>query len=146
MKFRILKRVQVSIIGLTFVLISVGCTPMKKSHQPAKTQPLPETSTVQKVPPPPPPAYFTHTVHYPGETISIIAAWYTKDIMNYHQLQEANPYIDPSRITIGDKIRIPEYLMQKYDPMPKSFVDSFYDAGKRDSEQSKDLDLIPPKP
>lgn len=73
-----------------------------------------------------PPAYYTHTVRYYGESVSIIAAWYTGAIENWKALAEANPGIDPNRIVVGDKLRIPEELMTKREPMPKEFVDSFY--------------------
>jgi len=81
--------------------------------------------------PPPPspqeePKYFVHTVKYSGETVSIIAGWYTGDIMNWEALAAANPNLNPSRIVQGNKIRIPEKMMIKKEPMPKEFVDGFY--------------------
>ena len=79
--------------------------------------------------PPVPPAkksYFTHAVRFSGETVSIIAGWYTGDIENWKALAEANPNIDPNRIFVGLKILIPEDLLKTREPMPKEFVDGFY--------------------
>lgn len=70
--------------------------------------------------------YFVHTVKYSGESVSIIAGWYIGDIMKWEALAAANPNINPNRIVQGNKIRIPEKMMIRKDPMPKEFVDSFY--------------------
>jgi len=74
--------------------------------------------------------YFTHTVRYSGESVSIIAAWYTGDLENWKILAEANPKIDPNRINIGNKILVPENMMKTRELMPREFVDSFYEKGK----------------
>jgi hypothetical protein len=70
-------------------------------------------------------AYLQHTVQWPGESLSIIAKWYTGSLDNWRALLNANPQLDPKRITIGSKIRIPEELLQTRDPMPQDFVASF---------------------
>jgi hypothetical protein len=72
--------------------------------------------------PPPKPAYFYHKVKYSGETLSIIAKWYTGDAENWQALTKANPKLDPKRINVGDKIRIPRKLLNTKRPMPRSFV------------------------
>ncbi len=91
------------------------------------------------------PALFAHTVRYPGETVSIIAAWYTGDKMNYKALAEANPDITPRLIHVGMTIRIPESMMVTREPMPKSFVDGFYPAEKK-PQPEEEPQLIGPKP
>ena len=80
--------------------------------------------------------YYTHTVRWTGETISIIAGWYTGDIENWKALIDANPDINPRRISGGLKILIPENLMKTHDPMTKEFVDGFYPKS-RPKEPSK---------
>lgn len=70
--------------------------------------------------------YFIHTVKFKGESVSIVAGWYTGDIQNWKILAEHNPDINPNRIFEGNKIRIPEYLMKTKAPMPKEYVDGFY--------------------
>ena len=98
--------------------------------------------------------YFVHTVKWRGESVSIIAGWYTGDIQNWKILKEHNPDINPNRIFEGNKIRIPENMMKTKTPMPKEFVDSFYpkqqrkDAGRSSSQSSgeeKEPTLFGPK-
>jgi hypothetical protein len=57
-------------------------------------------------------------VRWHGETFSSIAAWYTASWQNWKALAKANPEVDPKRIEIGDKIRIPEDLLKTRKPMP----------------------------
>ena len=92
---------------------------------------------VSGLPAAPPTTYYTHTVKWPGETVSIIAGWYTGDIENWKALGEANPGINPNRISEGLKILIPENIMKTHSPMPKEFVDSFYPKPKQPKEPSK---------
>ena len=71
---------------------------------------------------PPQPSYYYHRVKYSGETLSIIAKWYTGDADNWQALTKANPKLDPNRILLGDKIRIPRKLLNTKKPMTRSFV------------------------
>jgi hypothetical protein len=61
-------------------------------------------------------------VRWQGETLSSIADWYTPSWQNWEALAKANPNVDPKRIEIGDKIRIPEALLKTRDPMPYDFL------------------------
>ena len=69
--------------------------------------------------------YLQHTVTWPGESLSLIAKWYTGSLDNWKALANANPELDPDRILMGTKIRIPEEMLQTTDPMPQEFVTSF---------------------
>jgi LysM repeat protein len=71
---------------------------------------------------PPRPSHYYHRVKYSGETLSIIAKWYTGDVEHWQALAKANPKLDPNRITVGDKIRIPKNMLNTRKPMPRSFV------------------------
>jgi hypothetical protein len=64
-------------------------------------------------------SYYYHKVKYPGESI---AKWYTGDVKNWRSVAKVNPKLDPNRITVGDKIRIPNKLLHTQKPMPRSFV------------------------
>ena len=75
-----------------------------------------------------------HKVRYPGESVSIIAGWYTGDIENWKILAEVNPGLNPNVIHEGMKINIPESILKKRDPMPKEFVDSFYPKSRSKSK------------
>jgi hypothetical protein len=93
-------------------------------------------------------------VRYSGETISIIAAWYTGDGENWKALVRANPKIDPKLISEGNEILIPERLLKTREPMPKKFVSRFYsksveEKGRPKSQpaqsQEEELKLFGPK-
>lgn len=71
---------------------------------------------------PPKPNYFYHRVRYAGETLSIIAKWYTGDGENWRALSKANPKLNPNRIRVGSKIRIPAKLLNTRKPLPRSYV------------------------
>jgi hypothetical protein len=71
---------------------------------------------------PPKVSYYYHRVKYSGETLSIIAKWYTGDADNWQALTKANPNLDPKRINVGDKIRIPRKLLNTRKPMTRGFV------------------------
>lgn len=70
-------------------------------------------------------AYLEHTISWPGETLSVIAKWYTGKFDNWKALVKANPDLNPKRIHIGQRILIPEYLLTNRKPMPKDFSDQF---------------------
>ena len=74
--------------------------------------------------PPEHPPYYLHTVRWSGESLSIIAEWYTGDLKHWELLADANPALDPDRIFPGDTIRIPSHLVKTQSPMPRAFVDS----------------------
>ena len=67
-------------------------------------------------------SYYYHKVKYPGESLSIIAKWYTGEVQNWRALTKANPKLKPNRITVGERIRIPNKLLHTEKPMPQSFV------------------------
>ena len=54
----------------------------------------------------------------------MIARWYTGKSSNWNYIVDANPGINPNRINLGDTIFIPEELLVRRDPMPKSAVAS----------------------
>jgi hypothetical protein len=75
--------------------------------------------------------YLEHIVKWPGETVSIIAGWYTGDIENWEAVADANPNLNKNLIMPGDKVHIPEYLLKNREPMPKHFVESFYPEAEK---------------
>lgn len=70
-----------------------------------------------------------HTVRWSGETLSVIAKWYTGKFENWRALVKVNPKLNPNRIFIGSKILIPEDLLKNREPMPQDFLGKF--ASKR---------------
>lgn len=105
-------------ICVGFVIICSGCA--------SAPEPAPVAEVVQQPPPPPKATYYTHTVKWPGESLSIIAGWYTGDVQNWKDLAEANPDINPNRIHESMKILIPEGMMTTKAAMTKDYVDSYY--------------------
>ena len=82
-------------------------------------------------------AFYVHTVRYYGETISIIAAWYTGDGENWKALARANPKIDPKVILEGKQSLIPERLLKTREAMPQKFVNRFYPKSVKGKSQPK---------
>jgi hypothetical protein len=124
-------------------------TPPKSSPQkpgsppPGKTA-APPPKEVASLPPEktlPEEKYFTHTVKWNGETLFIIAAWYTGERDHWRAIAEVmtreNPNVNIHRIRRGDKIPVPESLMKTRDPMPKEFVDNFFQPSKPEKPPSK---------
>ena len=64
------------------------------------------------------PDYFKHTVQWPGETLSLIAKWYTGRYGNWKALAKANPGLNPNRIVVGDIINIPTEMLKSKEPLP----------------------------
>ena len=108
--------------------------PELKPSKPKKTTSGPPKEIKTK--PPPRPAYYEHNVRWPGESLSIIAKWYTGSVDNWKALSKANPKINPSRIYKDQKIRIPENLLKTREPLPKSFL-SDADKGKSQAPPSE---------
>lgn len=53
-----------------------------------------------------------HPVTYSGETLSILARWYTLDRDNAGRIARINKLADPNHLSIGDTITIPRYLLK----------------------------------
>ena len=52
-----------------------------------------------------------HYVTMPGETLSILARWYTGDRDNAGRLARINKLTDPNTLSIGDSLLVPSYLL-----------------------------------
>jgi len=85
------------------------------------------------------PAYYEHRVKWKGESLSIIAKWYTGNAENWKVLSKINPGMDPNRIQIGERVRIPENLLKNQKPMPESFVASFAREEKKAPPATSEL-------
>jgi|GEM_PF-4508757 len=97
---RVLGSILASVLfGLT--LSSTGCVR-------PPVQPFPSEDQLSHV---------THTVKASGETLFAIAAWYTGQGLNWKQIVEANPGLNPNRIKIGEVIHIPRKLVVRIEPM-----------------------------
>lgn len=124
------------VLAIFWLFVGLGCAGSEKKPSPemapssqtapqVKEQPLP--SPAMKTAPKEEPAadHYVHEVKWPGESLSIIAGWYTGDIQNWKALAPVNPHIKPSVIRMGDRIMIPRSMMKTQEPMPRSYLDTF---------------------
>jgi hypothetical protein len=109
--------------------------PVPAPSKPDRREPAPK-ATVEAKPKATEDSY-VHTVKWNGETVSLIAGWYTGNTENWKALAQANPNIKANRIFAGNKILIPKTLLKTREPMPKEFVDRFYSKPKKEKAQAK---------
>ncbi len=79
----------------------------------------------KKAPPPQEPSYHTHTVSAQGETLAIIASWYTGDSQNWKAIADATPGLKPNKMRIGDVVNIPAQLVIKHEPLTKKALQQY---------------------
>jgi hypothetical protein len=65
--------------------------------------------------------YFIHTTRWSWETLGHVAEWYTEDTKNEKKLAAINSDVNPQKLAVGSKIRIPAYLLKTREPMPQKF-------------------------
>lgn len=63
-----------------------------------------------------------HTIQFQGETLGLIAAWYTGKVANWTAIEAANPGIKATNLKIGQVIVIPAGLIIKREQLPKKFI------------------------
>ena len=97
---------RMGMIGLLLVLVCSNCTFINKWVNRDKN-------------------FYVHQVKWEGETLSIVAKWYTGSMNNWKTIAKANPALDPNRMVIGNDIRIPDSLLITRKPLPKSFLAGF---------------------
>ena len=88
--------------------------------------------------------YYKHTVQWPGESLSLIASWYTGSPGNWRKLAKANPDLNPNRIKGGNIIRIPSSLLKTRVPLPQKVAakytsDYFVHKVTKDNEKLTDI-------
>ena len=104
------------VVGLTLLVICSSCSHLEtifgleSESPPAPVEATPESDL------------FAHKVKWQGESLSIIANWYTGDSKNWKALAKANPDLNPNLIRIGDNIIIPQGLLKNSEPMPRDFL------------------------
>jgi hypothetical protein len=65
---------------------------------------------------------YRHTVRWPGESMSLVARWYTGASKNWRKLAKANPRINPNRIKKGNVIVIPTKMLKTREPLPQKIA------------------------
>ena len=146
-----------AIFALLMLFTAIGCAAV--TEQLEKTErwvtSLNKDGTNETTPPQttheesPASSFYVHRVTWTGESLSIVAKWYTGDLENWKALAKANPEIKPEFLQVGMKIRIPEAMIVNPNAMTHEFVVSHYykDPKRSKSSQSNsvDLPLIGPK-
>jgi hypothetical protein len=136
--------------GILLIALCTACAFPEKRPRPVSTSEKPRPQT--GIPSPTGERDFIHTVRWPGESLSIIAKWYTGDIRKWGVLARANGQRNPNRIFLGDRIRLPESLVKTRKPLPKEFVEEFFrkPQEKKPSEEASGneeaLTLFGPRP
>lgn len=118
------------ILGLILSFVSAGCVSTTTEDVESSVEPPPTEKFQEDYPGGMyeqgddlyPGGYYIHTVSLPDESISIIAKWYTGDLKKWQMLADCNPAINPNRIFLGNKIKIPRSVMVRQDPMTPQFV------------------------
>jgi hypothetical protein len=123
---------------LMLAFVCISCASKEPPPPPVVEEPVPE----EPAPPPvveepPPPVEFVHTVKLKGESLSIIAKWYTGELKNWEPLAKYNPGPKPNRIFLGDQIKIPTSMMVTQEPLTQEFVDESQPKGKRRASAGK---------
>ena len=75
-----------------------------------------------------------HTIRFSGETLGVIAAWYTGKASNWELLRDANPGVNPKKMRPGQLIRIPEGIATRHEPFGKEFVQKFFGGSSKKKE------------
>jgi len=89
-------------------------------------------------------SYYQHTVRWSGESLSLIASWYTGTQKNWRKLAAVNPHLNPTRIAVGNVILIPTAMLKTRVPLPQKVAakytsDYFAYNVKADNEKLEDI-------
>jgi hypothetical protein len=158
--------IRIHLVGVVLILGLVGCAGSTKAPQqglalePSKVS-LGDARTTADVPSGDvkpeaknarsrqPARHLVHRVRWSGESLSIIAKWYTGEFNNWKTLADFNPKLKPDRIFVGQEILVPEGLLKTREPMPKSFVGQFARKSKKKKSSlvkgDTDLPLFGPR-
>jgi|GEM_PF-2031237 len=100
--------------AVTFLAVlslnTIGCVPTNREPE------IPQPPVVEHQ------QNLSHTITYRGETLAVIAKWYTGTSDNWKEIKKANPNLNPNRMNLGDVILIPERLVTRRSPLPRSAV------------------------
>lgn len=133
MKTNIQQTVRKGLVAISLVLVCTCCASVKTKPSEEKGQPPGKSD------------YFVHKIRWPGETLSIIAIWYTGNYRNWIALAKANPNLNPNRIFRGNRILIPSNLLKTRKELPKEFVAKFTSKPKRKVAIAKPTPAPPPE-
>lgn len=76
---------------------------------------------------------FKHKIEHPGETLGLIAKWYTNKSSNWVLIAEANPDIRPNHLQLGQIIAVPRSIMVRSTAISQEFINAFLSS--KEAEQ-----------
>ncbi|GAB6097467.1 hypothetical protein JCM14469_37210 [Desulfatiferula olefinivorans] len=106
---------------LAVVVIGACARPVPIVKVPKVPDVVRETPATEP-PVPPGPAFYRHSVRLPGETLSLVAKWYTGSAARLREIARINPTLDPNRLAVGDVVSIPMAMITRDRPMPRTFL------------------------
>ena len=88
-----------------------------------------------------------HTIRVTGETLGIIAKWYTGKSENWSAIAKANPQLKPNNLKLGQNVTIPASLVSNRTSLPESEVRKMihFSAVSLPPKQPKEKDTVLPK-
>jgi hypothetical protein len=75
-----------------------------------------------------------HYVTYPGETLSMISRWYTKNRDNAGRIARINNISNPNTLNIGDVVVIPKYLVKNKNRLTEKSVQELKIIAKKEMQ------------
>ena len=93
----------------------------------------------------PAPQYLEHTVGS-GETLGIIADWYTGRASNWQAIAAANPGLRPERLRVGQMVLIPRDIMVRDTPPPRGHARSVKKKGPPAEGNATGVESTPTEP
>ena len=152
--------IRIHLVGVVLILGLVGCAgstkapqhglapePSEVSLRDARTTAVAPSWNVKpatkKARPRQSARHLVHRVKWSGESLSIIAKWYTGEFNNWRTLADFNPKVKSDRIWVGQEILVPEGLLKTREPMPKSFVSQFARKSKKKNPPPKEDNPLP---
>lgn len=91
-------------------IVTFGCQPKVEVAPPKSAEEIRIESSL------------AHTISFSGETLGVIASWYTGEAGNWKAIVENNPGIDPVRLKIGQVVLVPRNLLVREDPLLKKSI------------------------
>ncbi|MGA1796433.1 MAG: hypothetical protein ACMUIL_11310 [bacterium] len=119
-----MRRMLMCVTGIVLAVTAVGCGMLNKDAR--EWQPVKPRETA-----------YIHTVKWQGETLQVIAAWYTGNKENWQALADANPVINPNRLCLGNQIFIPQGLLKSRKPLTRQFIADLHKKPKKVKGKTK---------
>jgi hypothetical protein len=82
------------------------------------------------------PQFLEHRIAHRGETLGLIARWYTGSADNWKRLVDANPGLRVNSLQLGQVVLIPEEIVTRSEPLPASMLKSAPNRSRQEAAPS----------